>query len=59
MGVTQFALIGSTLRNSVPDAIMRSGDYPRSRDSMSVTVLLSELVRVEKVTDYFTKAANK
>lgn len=59
MGVTLFALIGSTLRNSVPDAIMRSGDYPRSRDSMSVTVLLSELVRVEKVTDYFTKAANK
>ena len=59
MGVTQFALIGSTLRNSVPDAIMRSGDYPRSRNSMSVTVLLSELVRVEKVTDYFTKAANK
>lgn len=59
MGVTLFALIGNTLRNSIPDAIMRSGDYPRRRDTMSVTLLLSELDKVEKVTDFYNKAAGK
>lgn len=59
MGLNLFALIGSTLRDSAPDAILRSGDYPRRRDAMSVTVLLSELEKVEKVTDYYNKAVNR
>ncbi len=59
MGVTLFALLGNTLRTVVPDAIMRSGDYPRPRDTLSVTVLLSELEKVEKVADFYNKAVNK
>jgi hypothetical protein len=59
MGLNFFALIGSTLRDSAPDAILRSGDYPRRRDAMSVTVLFSELEKVEKVTDFYNKAVNK
>ncbi len=59
MGLTLFSLIGNTLRQSVPDAIMRSGDYPRRRDNMSVTLLLSELDKVEKVTEFFNKASIK
>lgn len=59
MGLNFFALIGNTLRASAPDAILRSGDYPRRRDSMSVTLLLSELEKVEKVTEFYNKAVNR
>ncbi len=48
--------ISSALKNIATEAVIRSGDYPRERHSVSVTLILSELLNVEKVMDYFTKA---
>jgi len=47
--------LGTYLKNLAPEAVIRSGDYPRERSSLDVTVILSELSDIEKVRDYFTK----
>jgi len=48
--------ISSYLKRIAPDAIIRSGDYPRGKGSIDVTVVLSELINSRKVMDYFNKA---
>jgi len=48
--------IGHSLKRIAADAIIRSGDYPRAKRSLEVTLILSELINVGKVMDYFTKA---
>ena len=48
--------ISSYLKRIAPEAIIRSGDYPRGKGSLDVTVILSELVSSGKVMDYFNKA---
>jgi len=48
--------LGSYLKNVAPEAIIRSGDYPREKGNLDVTIVLSELSDVEKVRGYFTKA---
>jgi len=46
--------LGSQLRHVAPEAIIRTGDYPREKGSLNVTVILSELSGVRKIIDYFT-----
>ena len=48
--------LGAYLKNMAPEAIIRSGDYPREKGMLDVTLVLSELSDVEKVRGYFTKA---
>jgi cell division GTPase FtsZ len=50
--------MGSHIKNMAPEAIIRSGDYPREKGAVNVTLILSELSDVEKVRNYFTKAIN-
>ncbi len=50
--------LGTYIKNMAPEAIIRSGDYPREKGNMDVTVILSEMSDVEKVRSYFTKAIN-
>ena len=45
------------LRELAPKAIIRSGDYPRKRGKLDVTVVLSELDTVEKVKNYYDKSS--
>jgi tubulin-like protein CetZ len=45
--------LGDYLRDVAPKAIIRSGDYPRERGLVDVTVVLSELDTVQKVTDLY------
>jgi cell division GTPase FtsZ len=47
--------LAHTLKERAPEAIIRSGDYPRTEVSMDITVVLSELVNVGKIVDYFDK----
>jgi len=47
--------LGLHLKNLAPEAIIRSGDYPRTSGSLDVTVILSELNDVAKIRDYFTR----
>jgi cell division GTPase FtsZ len=48
--------IGSSLKRIASEAIIRSGDYPRERRSLDITLILSELTNVGRVMEYFTKA---
>jgi hypothetical protein len=50
--------LGMYIKNMAPEAIIRSGDYPREKGSLDVTLILSEMSDVEKVRNYFTKTIN-
>jgi len=45
------------LKELAPKAIIRSGDYPRKRGKLDVTVILSELDTVEKVKSYYDRSS--
>ena len=47
--------LGGYLKTIATEAILRTGDYPRGKGSFNITVMLSELSNVMKITDYFTK----
>ena len=48
--------VSSYLKRVAPEAIIRGGDYPRGKGSISVTIVLSELTNSRTVMDYFNKA---
>lgn len=48
--------LGHYLRGMAPEATIRNGDYPREKGSVEVTVILSGLVELEKVKNYYTKS---
>jgi cell division GTPase FtsZ len=50
--------LGFHLKTLAPQAIIRSGDYPRHRGSVEVSVVLSELSDIPKIKSYFTKTIN-
>jgi hypothetical protein len=50
--------LGTYIKNMAPEAIIRSGDYPREKGVMDVTLVLSELSDMERVRNFFTKAIN-
>jgi cell division GTPase FtsZ len=50
--------LGTYIKNSAPEAVIRSGDYPREKGNLDVTLILSEMSDVEKVRTYFAKAIN-
>jgi len=47
--------IGAHLKHIAPEATIRTGDYPREKGSLNITVILSELSGVNKIINYFTK----
>ncbi|MBA7482808.1 Tubulin-like protein CetZ [subsurface metagenome] len=49
--------LGDYLKDIASDAIIRNGDYPRGGGSLDVTVVLSELSDVDKIRNYYSKAA--
>ncbi len=55
MDMTLIRDIGTHLKHIAPEAIIRTGDYPREKNSMNITVILSELSGVSKIVDYFTQ----
>ena len=50
--------LGTSIKNMAPEVILRSGDYPREKGNLDVTLVLSEMSDVEKVRNYFSKAIN-
>jgi len=50
--------IGAHLKRLAPEAIIRTGDYPREKGILDVAVILSELSSVRKIVDYFTQTIN-
>jgi len=55
MNVELIKELGTYLKTLAPEAVIRSGDYPRMGGTLDVTVILSELSDVEKVRNYFTR----
>ncbi|MGD0779312.1 MAG: cell division protein FtsZ [Dehalococcoidales bacterium] len=47
--------LGTYIKNIAPEAIIRSGDYPREKGNLDVTLILSEMSDMEAVRSYFTK----
>ena len=45
--------IGDYLRELAPHATIRSGDYPRQRGEVSVTLILSQLSDVNRITEFY------
>jgi cell division GTPase FtsZ len=50
--------LGDHLRSLAPEATIRYGDYPISKGLTDVTLVLSALKEVGKVTSYYTRSAN-
>ncbi len=48
--------LGDYLRDICPKAIIRNGDYPRERGVVGVTVILSELDTVRKITSLYSES---
>lgn len=48
--------LGDYLRSIAQGATIRSGDYPREKGALDVTVLLSGLSDVEKVREYYSRS---
>ncbi len=55
MNVDLIKELGTYLKSLTPEAVIRSGDYPREKGVLDITVILSELSDVEKVRSYFSK----
>jgi len=55
MNVDLIKELGTYLKSLAPEAVIRSGDYPREKGLINITIILSELSDVERVRGYFTK----
>jgi hypothetical protein len=55
MNVDLIKELGTYLKSLAPEAIIRSGDYPREKGLLDITIILSELSDIEKVRSYVTK----
>jgi cell division GTPase FtsZ len=49
--------LGDYMRMMCPHAVIRSGDYPRDKGMLDVTIILSEFGDVEKVQGFYNKSA--
>ncbi|RLI06988.1 cell division protein FtsZ [Candidatus Bathyarchaeota archaeon] len=47
--------LSASLKNVATEAIIRSGDYPRAKRAVEVTVVLSDLINARKVMEYFAR----
>jgi cell division GTPase FtsZ len=48
--------LGEYLRDMAPEAVIRNGDYPREKNLIDVTLVLSELGVVDKIKSYYETA---
>jgi len=56
MSVELMGGLGTSVKEIAPAAIIRGGDYPRGRDSLSITIVLSEFPNLPQVAQYLMKA---
>ena len=55
MSMDMLEALSNTLKNIARDAVIRSGDYPRGKHSLDITIVLSELRNVGRISDFFSK----
>jgi tubulin-like protein CetZ len=49
--------LGDYLRELAENAIIRSGDFPREKGTVDVTIIFSQLAFVQKIRDYYDRAS--
>ncbi len=49
--------LGDYLRELAENAVIRSGDFPRDRGGIDVTIMFSQLAFVQKIRDYYDRAS--
>jgi tubulin-like protein CetZ len=49
--------LGDYLRELAENAIIRSGDFPREKNTVDVTIIFSQLAFVQKIRDYYDRAS--
>jgi len=49
--------LGDYLRELAENAIIRSGDFPREKSTVDVTIIFSQLAFVQKIRDYYDRAS--
>ncbi len=49
--------LGDYLRELAQNAVIRSGDFPRERGAIDVTIVFSQLAFVQKIRDYYDRAS--
>ena len=57
INLTVIEKLGEYLRTLSPNALIRSGDYPRGKGSLGISVILSELANVERIERYYNQPA--
>ena len=50
--------LGQYLRANCPRATLRSGDYPREKSILDVSVIISGIAGLEQIKSYYLRAAN-
>ncbi len=55
MNMELISQLSNALKNVAKEAIIRSGDYPRRKRALDITIVLSELRDVGRINDFFTK----
>ena len=58
MNVDMIKELGMHLKMIAPESIIRSGDYPRDRGAIDVSLILSELSNIPKINTYFERTVN-
>ena len=54
MNMDMMRELNEWVRELCPNAIIRNGDYPREKNRLTITVILSELSDVEKVRNFYS-----
>jgi cell division GTPase FtsZ len=58
MHISLIKELGGSLKRVAPDATIRGGDYPRRGRTLELSLILSELGDVQRVTELFSKAVD-
>ncbi|MEW6142327.1 MAG: cell division protein FtsZ [Chloroflexota bacterium] len=58
INVQTFKELGDSLRRAAPEAMIRSGDYPRDDRTVEVTIVLSEITSMPRAMEYFDRAVD-
>jgi len=58
INIQTFKELGDSLRRAAPEAMIRTGDYPRDDRTVEVTLVFSEIVNLSRPIEYFDRAVD-
>ncbi|MGB2853554.1 MAG: cell division protein FtsZ, partial [Dehalococcoidia bacterium] len=58
MNIAMMRELGGLMREMAEDAVIRSGDYPRAGNDVSVTLIFSKLSNVPRLKEFYRNASS-